>query len=311
MSHIAVGLRARSAQENYVLAVRAAQLAARRAATPPRVSNMANGVADVSVPFPEDWMQKLREVSPVSETTSWLLPYYYRAAERWVLYDALPARLIPDTDDVALGNLITGADFHKIMNGPRPSEREDHKDVSVWPISDVQHEMYRLHKVYARPFWVLQGDAGGHQVAFTPQQAAYLVAIGKPDRPPTIGSLPACPLDNRVLSQLHALNRLHQMEDSIERLRKSGSREWADAEQARMDRDIRQAEMQFIEAQMSPVVDMAMSLVRGSNTRSEHRDQIVDVTPGIAARAKDAYARYAETGDYDPDLKDFTGIPKR
>ncbi len=232
-------MRERSAQENYVLAVRAAQLAAKRAREPKRVSNLANGVADVAIPFPADWLVKLREVSPISSETSWLLPYYYRAAERWVLYDALPAHLIPDSDDVAIGNLITGADFHKIVKGPRPSEREDHKDVAVWPISDVQHEMYRLHRVYARPFWVLQGEQGGHQVAYTPQQAAYLVSMGKPDRPPTIGSLPPCPFDNRVIRQLQTLNRLHEMENSIERLRKSGSREWADAEQAKMEREIR------------------------------------------------------------------------
>lgn len=293
---------------NHVLAIRAAQLAEKRAQRSAGVGvNVANGPSDVHVPFPEDWNRKLREISPISDQTSWLLPYWYRAAERWVLYDALPARFIPN-DETALGGLMTGADFHLIMNGPRPSENPLLADVAVCPISDVQHEMFRLHKVYARPFWVLEGESGGHQVAFTPQQASHLVSMGLPDRPPRIGSLPACPFDNRVIEQLQRMNRLHQMENSIERLRQSGSREWADAEEARMGKEIRLAECAFIEQQMTEVTDMAMSLVRGSKTRSEHRDQIVDCLPGTAARAKDAYEAYKSTGDYDPGFKDMTGI---
>lgn len=294
----------------HVLAIRAAQLAQKRAVRRVGVGvNMANGIADVAVPFPADWMRLLREVSPVSDVHSWLLPYWYRAAERWVLYDALPARFIPN-DDTPLGGLMTGADFHLIMNGPRPSEREDFRDIAIWPISDVQHEMYRVHRVYARPFWALQGDRGGHQVAFTPQQAAHLVAMGLSDRPPKLGDLPACPFDNRALLQLQRLSRLQQMDGSIDRLRQSGSREWAAAEEARMATEIREAECRFIEEQMTPVADMAMSLVRGANSRSEYRDQVVDVLPGTAARAKDAYERYKQTGDYDPGFKDLTGIKR-
>ncbi|HEX7123822.1 MAG TPA: hypothetical protein VF178_15705 [Gemmatimonadaceae bacterium] len=295
----------------HLLAVRAEQLRQKRERRKVGVgTNVANGVADLAIPFPEDQLRLLREVSPVSEIVSWLLPYWYRAGQRWVLYDAMPAALIPDSDDVALGGMMTGADFFRIMNGPRPSERPDFADVIMSPISDVQWAMYHQHKVYARPFWVLQGPVGGHQVAFTPQQASYRVQMGLPDAPPKIGELEPCPFDNRAARMLLQMNRLHQMRGSMEQLRKSGSREWAEAEAARMARDVREAECRLVEEQMTPIVDMAMSLVRGQNTRSEHRDQIVECTPGIAARAKDAYDAYKETGDYDAGLKDFTGIKR-
>jgi hypothetical protein len=259
--------------------------------------NFNNAVQDVSVQFPVDQMLLLREVSPVSSVHSWLLPYWYRAKGRWVLYDALPERLIPD-DDTSLGSALTGKEFFEIMHGVRPSEREDFKDLVVWPISDVQHEMYRLHRVFARPFWVLEGENGGHQVHFSPDQASYLVSKGLPGAPPKIGDVPSCPFDTRSARQLNHLNRLHQMEDNLDRLRDSGSREWALAEQEKQERDVRVAEMAFIEQQMTPVTDMAMSLVRGSNTRSEHDNQIVRVPDGTASRAKDAYEQYRETGDY-------------
>lgn len=294
----------------HLLAMRAEQLRQKRAQRAAAVGqNVANGPADVSIPFPEDQLRLLREVSPISDSTSWLLPYWYRAGGRWVLYDALPARFIPN-DDTPLGSLMTGADFYLLMNGPRPSENPLLRDIAISPLSDVQHEMYRLHRVYARPFWVLQGEKGGHQVAFTPQQAAHLVQMGLPDKPPAIGSLPACPFDNRAADQLRRLNRLHQMENSMDRLRQSGSREWADAEEARLATEVRLAECRFIEEQMTPVTDMAMSLVRGSKTRAEHRDQLVECTPGAAARAKDAYDAYKQTGDYDAGFKDLTGITR-
>jgi hypothetical protein len=292
----------------HVLAIRAEQLRQKRAARTAGVGvNVPNSVADVGVPFPADWLRLLREVSPVSRVHSWLLPYWYRAGERWVLYDVLPAHLIPN-DETALGGIMTGADFFLLVNGPRPSERPDFEDMVVCPVSDVQHEMYRRYQVYARPFWVLQGETGGHQVAFTPQQASHLTAMGLPSQAPRIGSLPACPFDNRAAHQLQQLNRLHQMGNSMDRLRDSGSREWAEAEESRMAREIREAECRFIEQQMTPVTDMALSLVKGANTRSEHRDQIIDVRPGVAAEALDAYQAYKETGDYSATLKDLTGI---
>lgn len=267
--------------------------------------NLPNSVADVSADFP--WMKDLREVSPVTDQHSFLIPYWYRAGARWVLYDATPRALLPD-DDTPPGIPMTGRELLDRLEGPPPRMRE------AWDfcpyVSDVQHEMYRMHHAYARPFWVLQGDKGGHQYAFSPWQQNVLIAKGLSAEAPKIGSLPACPFDNRTKHQLQHLNRLLQMEGRLDKLRASGTVESANAEMEGIQREIREAEMAFIEEQMTPLVDMSMSLVRGANSRSEYRDQVVHVSPGIAARAKDAYDRYRETGDYDPDLKDFTGNPR-
>ena len=118
--------------------------------------------------------------------------------------------------------------------------------------------------------------------------------MGLPSEPPKIGELPPCPFDNRAIRQLQHLNRLHQLEDSVDQLRKSGSPEAAAARQEQIEREIRTAEMAFIEGQMSPVVDAAQSMRR----RSEHADQLIQMPDGMAARAKDAYEIYQETGIY-------------
>jgi hypothetical protein len=90
------------------------------------------------------------------------------------------------------------------------------------------------------------------------------------------------------------LNRLHGFEDSIDRLRRSGSAEYAQAEHDRLERQVRDSEMAFVEAQMRPLVEMSSTLAQ----RSEHSDQLVHAAPGSAARASDAYEQYRETGNF-------------
>lgn len=275
-----------------ILELRAEELRLKRAARNAQVGqNAANAIADLDVPFP--WITDLRAISPVTTIHSFLMPYWYRHGARWVLYDVMPVELI--VDDMDTGSMIKGAELKEIMAGPRPSELT--YDV---PVSDTQHEMWRRWKGFARPFWVLQGELGGHQVQFSPDQAQALVRMGLESVPPKIGSLPACPFDNRAIRQLQHLNRLHQFEDSIDRLRKSASPEFAKAETERIEREIRESEMRFVEAQVRPLVDMAGSLAKGVRSRSEHADdQLIHVPSGTASRAKDAYEKYKETGDYD------------
>lgn len=262
--------------------------------------NLPNSVADVSATPPEGWEQALRAISPITTHTSHLRFYWYRAGGRWVLYDCLPRPLI--YDDVPVGVPMLGKELLSYLDGPPPRDR--HEDDRSPFVSDVQHEFYRLYKVYARPFWVLQGEGGGHQVKFSPWQQNVLIAKGLPAEAPAVGSLPFAPFDGRTVTLLHHLNRLHKLDGSIERLQKSGSREAAEAEMHDIQKEIRLAEAQFIEDQMTPVVDMSTSLIRGANTRSEHADQVVQVAPGMAARAADAYEEYKQTGNWT--LRDLT-----
>lgn len=292
---------------DFVRDIRAEQLRRKQAARNAGFgTNLPNSVADVAVPFP--YMTELRAVSPETTKHSYLIPYWYRAGGRWVLYDAIDRRLIPD-DDQPPGVPMAGRELLACLEGKAP--RDLHEDERCPFVSDVQHEMYRLYHVYGRPFWVLQGEKGGHQVNFSPWQQNVLIAKGLSADAPKIGSLPPCPFDRRTSDQLNHLNRLNRLDGRLDRLRESGSVESANAEMEQIQREVREAEMAFIEHQMTPIVDMAMSLVAGPNTRSEHRDQIVQVRPGVAAEAKDAYDAYKETGDYSATLKDFTSHKTR
>jgi hypothetical protein len=253
-------------------------------------SNLPNSVADVHVSFPVDWLALLREMSPVTDLHSYLLPYWYRAAERWVLYDALPHTLI-DPDDL-LGPGFSGEDFFTAVNGPAPRDCEPWQRTPF--LSDVQHEMYRVHQVYARPLWVLQGDKGGHFVGFDPWQKNLLAAQRKPTEPPAIKSLPACPFDNRAVQQLRRHNRLTELKGSIAKLRKSGSSEAAEAMLQKTLREIRESELALLEDQIDPLLDVSHSV----SHRSDSRDHLFYTEDGSASKASDALDQYIETGEF-------------
>lgn len=274
--------------QDFVREVRAEQLRRKRLARAQEAGqNLANSVADVAVAPDPQWETDLRAFNPITDKVSHLRFYWYRAGQRWVLYDCMPIGLIPN-DDTKINPMMTGADFHAAVRGKPPRELSDAEES---PISDVQHEFARRYRVYACPFWVLQGDAGGHQVRFSPWQQNVLIAKGLPSEPPTIGSLPACPFDQRVIRHLHHLNRLHKLGDRLDRLQASGSVEAANAEMDEIQREIRTAEMSFIESQMTPLVEMTSSL----RSKSADQDQLVHL-PGMASRATDAYQEYKDTG---------------
>lgn len=266
--------------------------------------NADNGAADVSVAPPEGWEEALRAESPITTRYSHLRFFWYRARGRWILYDCVPRTLIHD--DVPQGAPILGRELIAALEGPPP--RDLHEDKRCDYVSDVQHEFYRLFKVYARPFWVLQGETGGHQVKFSPWQQNVLHAKMLQTEPPPVGSLPFAPFDNRVVKHLRHLNRLHAFDDRVEKLEQSGSIEAANAELASIQKEIRIAEAAFIEEQMQPVVDMATSLAHGIGYRSEYQNEVLQVKPGKAAEVAEAWDEYLETGNFS--VSDVTGMER-
>lgn len=253
--------------------------------------NLTRALQGLDEPCP--WEAELRAFSPIYDHVSHLRPYFYHAGQRWVLYECIPLHLMP-SDDRKVRPDLTGAELHFYLNGKPPRDRSE-DDPS--PISDVQHEMARRWKVWAGPLWVMQGNGGGHLWRLDPQMQAMLTEMGCPTEMPPIGAFPPCPFDERTKQALYARNRLAQLGGSLDKLQRSGSPEMRAAEEARLQREVREASMKFIEGMLEPLVDMATSLVAGPNTRSEHMDQLVPVH-GQAGRMADAYEQYRETGDY-------------
>lgn len=261
--------------------------------------------------FPAEWMDALRRVSPVSTAHSYLLPVWYRQGQRWVLYDALPAHLIDPTK--AYG-LITGVELLDQLTGMPVVWRP--KWERAREVSQFQWALFQKYKAYCRPFWVLQGEHGGHQVAYTQWQQHLLSVKHLPMTPPPIGMaawekahqqwaltdgdpayepryLHPCPLDNRVLAHLTAQNRLFQLNGNIDALRRSGTPDERVKDFDLLQKDVRLAELAAVEQFMAPIVDMASSL----HQRSDSRDHLIYLD-GQAMKAKERLDYWLETGQY-------------
>lgn len=258
-------------------------------AMPDVAKNLPNSVADVHVAPPADWEMQLRAINPKTEVHSWLSFYWYRLHARWVLYDCVPRSLIRPEQQLGVG--FTGRDFFKSVDGPPPRElmaSQRHPS-----ISDAQYEMHRVHRVYAKPFWVLEGAQGGHQVTFTPEQREHLTRIGAATAPPRIGSLPACGFDGKVVAQLQRLNRLYQLNGSLEALRKSGSADAWEVQMAIQDKEVRETSIAMLENQLGELGEMVHAL----GGRKDTQDSVI-AAHGKAAQASEALAAYVETGEF-------------
>lgn len=149
-------------------------------------------------PVPAEWERRLREISPVSEVHSWLALKWHPAIERWFVYEMVPDAFID-----------TG--FRAELQGEHPHQLEEWARI----VTPYQWEMYRQHKVHARPCWIIQGTHGGHKVAFDAIDQELLRAMGKPTSPPEFGSLPYAPFDERVVKQLVERSKLVQAKNNL------------------------------------------------------------------------------------------------
>lgn len=261
--------------------------------------------------FPADWMRELRRISPVSTAHSYLVPMWYTKGQRWVLYDALPVGLI---DPNALYGLITGYELLEQLTGLPPAWKPAYERARE--VSQVQWSLYRQYHAYCRPLWVLQGEHGGHQAAFTPWQQHLLSVKHLPMEPPPIGFadwkkkwekwaiedgdplyeptyLHPCPFDNRVIRQLERQNRLIALNGNLDALRKSANPAIRAAEFEQIQKDIRKAELAAVEQFMTPVVDMASTL----HHRSDSRDHLIYMD-GEGQKAQERLEYWLETGQY-------------
>lgn len=169
---------------------------------------------------PRGWQEQLDALFPRDGIFAWLhLEWwagerfkvwhpggFWQVAEqrvqRWVIYQMswpghIPDLVLPD------------------LEGPHPRLRGHWEPATLEWVSDCsvsreQWELYRRTGCYAQPFWILQGDRGGHKRRFTPLESRLLKANGRPGDPPFPGDLPYAELDNRVLDQLVRYDRLRR-----------------------------------------------------------------------------------------------------
>lgn len=170
----------------------------------------------INRPMPKEWKQGIRRYSPKTDQTAYLDIYWKQPPGepdklRAVIYEMVPAKDIPS----GMRLMLEDTPWWEL-----PAERKVGRQRMV---SAFQWEMYRRERVWARPFWCIQGDNGGTPLVYTELEQDMLRLKGQPTMPPHLGALSFAPYDARVEQALAKRDRLYKAQGNIERMRKDNA----------------------------------------------------------------------------------------
>jgi hypothetical protein len=200
-----------------------------------------------------EWDRELERISPRNENVSffhlvWEPGDPWSPVGRWVVYQMLHGQWIPDWIKVQLDgenprsrgrmkwksvpSAIRGVDG-AYMKKP-VLEYEPSGDCII---SMRQWLLYRETGCYGNPFWIIQGDQGGHLRRWSVQESKASMLFGGPTEPPTIGDLPYAEPDDRVWSRLRRANEMAMRSQLLAMAEKMPDQfmEMIEAEQAERD----------------------------------------------------------------------------
>lgn len=166
------------------------------------------------------WQADLETVVPKSDRLPWLKIVWqpgmdYEPVERFELYEMVPYH--PTIDWIPEG--ITEA-----LQGPNP------RTVGTWHtgadgvkrwISDsivslMQWTLYRETGCWGKRYWIIQGDSGGHRLAWGSAETAFWQMSGRPEAElPLPGALPYAPYDQRVKQQMIRADRMRSWKQGL------------------------------------------------------------------------------------------------
>lgn len=208
---------------------------------------------------PEEWERQLAEISPPNPRFSWLKLIWEpgdpwdKPVERYIIYQMVPFHAIP-------------ADILAELQGPSPRKRNYYDSVLERFVRDPDclitlqaWELFRTTKCWGRPWWVIQGDKGGHKRYFSHTEKKLLRLMKLPVNPPIPGDLPYAEFDNRVIRQILLHDNLRHAQGGILSVRNGPAGRAATAEK---EKEFRIALMKWLKDQAEMVApDIHRSLV--------------------------------------------------
>ena len=154
------------------------------------------------VPHPS-WQEELDRITPASNSEHkaraiiwWEPGDEWEPIQRWIIYQMLPKKAIPPH-------------ILKELQGPHPRSTGSYsKALGCWKngcapnITRTAWEIFQKFGGWAQPFWILQGENGGHRYKLFPWEKVLLhLATGRKDTAAP-GDLPYCEPDQRTWASL-------------------------------------------------------------------------------------------------------------
>lgn len=254
-----------------------------QAVAPLAVTTRPNEVrAEWEVPFPSDWLRRLREISPVTDRVSHLHPRWRADFSEWWLYQATPAALLDAGRVAQLG----------VHWSSLPKAEQQGRKVFV---TEYQFYMYRTARVDVVPFWILQGSrflTGGTPYAFTAREQKLLSASGQPDEPIPPGTLPNVPFDERVVAAIQARDRVLKHGGSLDAMQKASTTDALKKDDEQTEREYREAFLAWNNTNNAASRDFLSWYYR----QKESHDVLPPAPAGLANSVADFRDRYIESG---------------
>lgn len=199
-------------------------------------------------PVPEGWAADVRRLAPRTDRASHLVLFWESGSpqepvQRWTLYEATPVALVQPW---RLGMFLADPpcrcsyESRTLARCPRCHGMQS---PGRSRILKYLHETECL----ALPYWVIQGSDGGHRVRYGQAEEKWAALMRRPSAPPTPGSLPYAPFDQRVVRKVRQFDRALRAFRSL-----------ADAvahEQVAAERDFRRALADYMDLSVSQAFD--------------------------------------------------------
>lgn len=164
---------------------------------------------------PEEWEKELAELdAPPNDRFPYLKLVYepgypWEPVERYMIYWMTPSRLMTEG--------LMGAIKEQLEDPHPPSKHGNYYDTVKETfirnpdclITERAWNMWQETHCWGRPYWVIQGEQGGHKRFFTTIEKQLLRMAHLPSEPPAPGDLPYAEWDDRVKARLGKLNMLH------------------------------------------------------------------------------------------------------
>lgn len=256
-------------------------------------------------PRPE-WTAALRDLSPMTDEHGVLAyvwepgdPWY--PAQRWTLQELVPSHAIDyellqelrGPNPRATGHMCTDVtvpgQFKCLCRVKLDGWRQE--DGSASGVTLTQWRVFRETGKFARPFWYVQGDKGGHKAFLTNEEKTYLTAAGYKAELPALGDLPYAEPDARVLEHVKQFNRLRALGLTLAAYRRRMGPEYK-KERAEHERALREQLVGWLSASMVEEADLFISAARKGQFEGERTTTLnYDKLGG-----DEAMACYVETG---------------
>lgn len=217
---------------------------------------------------PPDWQARLDGLFPPSTQVSWLKVYWVSGertdpVQRWVIFQMTPSERIPSA-------------VKPFLDGPAPSK---HHRI---PLMREQWDLYHATGCYAQPFWIIQGERGGHKRRFSEVERKLCRAQYLPDLPPVAGALCYAPLDEQVIGKIAPLDQVRFYHRAMELDDRKPEHLEADERSAVLE--MRSAYWQWLESQVDRAHESVATLQRPLDPTTDR-----DAVPLDYDRARDEF----------------------